>query len=66
MIYGNLESPISMNSIFKYKASSMQVLQLAELENEHLGHANLGFLSSSHGFMPKDQPLTELPPAFSL
>ncbi len=38
-----------------------RVLDAAEQTNRHLGHENLGFLSESHGFMPREQPLLHLP-----
>ncbi|GAB4581777.1 MAG: hypothetical protein Fur0022_45270 [Anaerolineales bacterium] len=37
------------------------ILNLAESTNLSLGHENLGFLSSSHGFMPREHPLLALP-----
>jgi sulfite reductase (NADPH) flavoprotein alpha-component len=41
-----------------------RVLNEATETNERLGHENLGFLSESHGFMPRQQPLLSLPPAY--
>lgn len=38
-----------------------RVLTEAEETNRRLGHANLGFLSASHGFMPVEQPRLSLP-----
>lgn len=38
-----------------------RVLQAANAANEQLGHENLGFLSESHGFMPRRRPLPSLP-----
>ena len=40
---------------------SRRVLAEAEAINERLGHENLGFLSESHGFMPREPPLLALP-----
>jgi hypothetical protein len=40
-----------------------QVLSNAEETNKRLGHENLGFLSESHGFMPRERPLLHLPPS---
>ncbi len=64
-ILGNFRFPTNLK-IMEYRSSSMQVLYGAERENEQLGHTNLGYLSSSHGFMPKNEPLKHLPSAFSL
>jgi hypothetical protein len=41
-----------------------RVLNEATETNQRLGHENLGFLSESHGFMPKQQPLLNLPPGY--
>jgi len=40
-----------------------RVLVTAEETNDRLGHENLGFLSESHGFMPRRPPLLSLPPS---
>jgi len=40
---------------------SRRVLAEAEAINDRLGHENLGFLSESHGFMPREPPLLALP-----
>ncbi len=37
-----------------------RILAEAEATNERLGHENLGFLSESHGFLPREPPLLEL------
>lgn len=44
--------------------SSHLVLDYAEKTNAFLGHENLGFLSQSHGFMPKNPPKESLPVEF--
>jgi len=41
--------------------ASRRVLAEAEATNARLGHENLGFLSESHGFVPRQRPLLELP-----
>jgi sulfite reductase (NADPH) flavoprotein alpha-component len=43
-----------------------QVLAEAEAINQRLGHENLGFLSESHGFMPRELPLLHLPPSYQV
>lgn len=49
-----------------YLAPAMQVLHRAEEINKKLGHTNLGYLSFSHGFMPKEEPLRKMPIAFKI
>ncbi len=39
---------------------SRRILAEAEATNDRLGHENLGFLSESHGFLPRERPLLEL------
>lgn len=39
------------------------VLHAAAATNGRLGHENLGFLSESHGFLPRLTPLPDLPPS---
>lgn len=46
-------------------ASAREVLLQAESSFERLGHENLGFLSDSHGFMPRLAPRRSLPAAFA-
>jgi sulfite reductase alpha subunit-like flavoprotein len=41
-----------------------RVLNEATETNQRLGHENLGFLSESHGFMPRQQPLLNLPASY--
>ncbi len=41
--------------------SARHVLHNAEAVNRQQGHANLGFLSHDHGFMPSTPPLRHLP-----
>src|SRR5919202_1621287 len=38
----------------------------AEETNTRLGHENLGFLSESHGFLPRVPPLRQFPPDFQI
>jgi len=45
---------------------SRRVLVRAEQENDRLGHENLGFLSESHGFLPRRPPSLRLPPSHRL
>lgn len=57
-------------SVFALSESAEQiavrsVLLRAEQTSYELGHENLGFLSESHGFMPRDEPSRQLPPAFT-
>ncbi|MGH2830543.1 MAG: cytochrome b5 domain-containing protein, partial [Actinomycetota bacterium] len=42
------------------------VLLQAEATNRAFGHESLGFLSESHGFMPIQPPLTELPEPYRI
>jgi sulfite reductase alpha subunit-like flavoprotein/predicted heme/steroid binding protein len=46
------------------RASAYTVLQTAEATHRYLGHENLGFLSFSHGFIPKIPPKQMMPPAY--
>ena len=46
------------------RPSALNVLETAEATNKFLGHENMGFLSFSHGFMPKFPPKLAMPPAF--
>ncbi|NSL87309.1 hypothetical protein ECE50_010740 [Chitinophaga sp. Mgbs1] len=46
-------------------APSYDAVIRAEEVNAEAGHENLGFLSFSHGFMPKEPPLLRLPEKFS-
>ncbi|MEO8396404.1 MAG: hypothetical protein ABI700_25650, partial [Chloroflexota bacterium] len=39
------------------------VLENAVAINDQLGHENLGSLSYSHGFLPRQEPLKALPPS---
>lgn len=50
----------------KRLSPALSVLLAAERENATLGHENLGFLSASNGFMPKNEPLKSLPKTFSI
>lgn len=40
---------------------SREVLTRVELDNERLGHENLGYLSESSGFLPRHPPLLQMP-----
>lgn len=44
-------------------APARHVLEAAISANDRLGHENLGSLSYSHGFMPRREPLKQLPPS---
>lgn len=46
-------------------APSDRVLRRAERTNDELRHENLGFLSRSHGFMPKQYPRERMPESFA-
>src|SRR4051794_22577895 len=45
-------------------APARRVLDAADVSYRRLGHENLGFLSARHGWMPREPPLSALPPAF--
>ncbi|RYZ59432.1 MAG: hypothetical protein EOP07_04080 [Proteobacteria bacterium] len=64
----SLEKRSKPNTIISASAASQstasQVLETAEATNKFLGHENLGFLSHSHGFMPKLPPKQSMPEAF--
>ena len=47
-------------------APSLKILLDAETYNNKIGHENLGFLSTSNGFMPKREPLNSLPETFKI
>jgi hypothetical protein len=45
-------------------APARLVLEEAVAVNDRLGHENLGSLSYSHGFLPRQEPLKRLPPEY--
>lgn len=47
-------------------SNARSVLETAEKANSFLGHENLGFLSSSHGFLPRIPPKEQLPQEFRI
>ncbi|RZA25508.1 MAG: hypothetical protein EOP10_06635 [Proteobacteria bacterium] len=50
----------------KPKPSAYTVIETAEATNRYLGHENLGFLSFSHGFIPKTPPKQMMPNAYKV
>jgi len=48
----------------RHASPARQVLSEAERFNETVGHENRGFLSWTHGFVPRIAPLTSLSPSF--
>src|SRR5204863_3488049 len=42
-------------------APARRILEAATATNDQLGHDNLGSLSYSHGFLPRQEPLMHLP-----
>lgn len=56
-------TPVAPANSIAQPIPSRRVLDEAVAENQRLGHENLGFLSESHGFLPVEPPLLELPPS---
>lgn len=49
----------------RFWVPARQVLDRAERTNRELGHENLGFLSETHGFMPRSEPRQRMPHAYA-
>ncbi|MBC7659515.1 MAG: gamma-glutamylcyclotransferase [Chitinophagaceae bacterium] len=56
--------PVGTSTPLRKLPTARSVIEAAETTNHFLGHENLGFLSYSHGFMPKHSPKLEMPQAF--